>query len=300
MEQKELERKALLVGAIVYIVMGLCGWVAFYLSHSSALLLDGNYNLVNGLASLAGYVIVKIKDRRTATFPFGQFVYESLYSLIKGIFVLGILVASLWENAVKMIAYVSTGARHEINSKPIAIYAVAMVSLSLGLAAYYRSRNKRTGDRSSMLKTDSRTATMDGILTLVAGGGLLLALFIGRTINSLGFLQYIGDAMIVIIFVAIAVKEPIHIIRHSFIELAGGSLQSESDREAINGIIGRMKPDKLELGDIFMNKTGSSYLVVIYVRTDRIDTGTLLGFRNEVQEEMGRTYPNSQVEILIS
>jgi len=42
--------------------------------------------------------ISAIKEKRTELFPYGQFVYEALYSLLKGIMITGVLLVSFIQN----------------------------------------------------------------------------------------------------------------------------------------------------------------------------------------------------------
>ncbi|NOR79333.1 MAG: cation transporter, partial [Methyloprofundus sp.] len=75
--------------------MAFSGWLAYYLSYSQALLLDGNFSFIIFLTTLVAIKISAIKSRRTKLFPFGQFVYEALYSLLKGVMIIGMLLAAL-------------------------------------------------------------------------------------------------------------------------------------------------------------------------------------------------------------
>lgn len=174
-DQAVIERKALLVGASIYLVLGICGWTVYYLSNSEAILLDGNYNMVNAVASLIGFYVTKIKHRKTARFPLGQFIYESLYALIKGILILGILTAAFWENSLKIFNYLTKGEVHEVNTDSLGVYTIVATLLSFGLARFYMSKNRRLNNGSTMLATDTKSALIDGYLSLFAGGSLLLS-----------------------------------------------------------------------------------------------------------------------------
>lgn len=293
------EKKALLVGAAIYTLMGICGWVAFYLSNSGALLLDGNYNLVNGISSVVGYLVVKIRSQKTATFPFGQYIYESLYSLIKGVLVLGILIASLWENSLKIYEYYAHGTSVEINVQPIAIYTVLMVTLSFGLSFCYRYKNSKIGFASSMLKTDTQTARIDGMLSLFAGGGLLAAMYIGQANEGLEFLVHIGDSLIVLLFIAIAAKEPFVIIRQNFIELAGGQLQSQENQEKIENALKANLPSSIALNKTYITKTGSNYLVVVYFSPEEVSQLDVGGFKAKIQSELHESFRTLHVAVVV-
>ncbi|GAB5556408.1 MAG: hypothetical protein SchgKO_06210 [Schleiferiaceae bacterium] len=297
--RQAVEKNALLVGAGIYTLMGLCGWIAFYLSNSGALLLDGNYNLVNGISSIAGFLVVKIRSRKTATFPFGQYIYESLYSLVKGVLVLGILIASLWENSLKIYEYYAHGTSVEINMQPIAIYTVLMVTLSFGLSFFYRYRNSKIGFASSMLNTDTQTARIDGMLSLFAGGGLLAAMYIGQANEGLEFLVHIGDSLIVLLFIAIAAKEPFVIIRQNFIELAGGQLQSQENHQKIENALKSNLPASIPLHKTYITKTGSNYLVVVYLSAKEVSKLDIGAFKTRVQADLSESFSTLQVEVLV-
>jgi divalent metal cation (Fe/Co/Zn/Cd) transporter len=284
---------------MIYTIMGICGWVAFYLSNSGALLLDGNYNLVNGISSVVGYLVVKIRSQKTATFPFGQYIYESLYSLVKGVLVLGILIASLWENSLKIYEYYAHGKSVEINMQPIAIYTVLMVTLSFGLSFYYRYKNSKIGFASSMLKTDTTTARIDGLLSLFAGGGLLAAMYIGRANEGLEFLVHIGDSLIVLLFIAIAAKEPVIIIRQNCIELAGGQLQSQENQLKIENALKSNLPASIPLHKTYITKTGSNYLVVVYLTTEEVSQLDIGAFKTSVCADLSESFSTLQVEVVV-
>ncbi|TAJ12795.1 cation transporter [Marinilabiliaceae bacterium JC017] len=296
-----IERQSLFVGALVYLLMGFCGWIVYYLSHSEALLLDGNYNMVNGIASFFAFYVAKIRAQKTTTFPFGKFIYEALYSLVKGILVLGILVAALWDNSVKIINYFSEGIKHEVNTLPIAFYTIAMVTLCFTLAFYYKQQNKKTGDKSSMLKTDAQTAIIDGMLSGLAGGGLLLCTYLGSIISGWEFLMYIGDAIVVLLFVLIAFKEPFHIIRHNFIELAGGQLQSQKEQDNILNQIQRILSEDFSIENNYISKTGSLYTMLVYVKPKNEKALRLLtAKRDELRTSMSDKYENTLIELILA
>ncbi|RKE56106.1 cation transporter [Sphingobacterium detergens] len=299
--QAYIERKALLIGASVYLIMGIFGWFTFYLSHSDAMLLDGNYNMVNAIASFIGYYVVKIRHRKTDTFPWGQFIYESLYALIKGILILGILTAALWENSLKIYDYFSKGKIHEVNTGPIIYMVLLSVILCFGLAFYYKHANRKTGGRSTMLITDTKAALIDGYLSLFGGGSLLLMVYIGKTVPNLAFLQYIGDAMVVLIFEAVMIREPFHIIKQNFIELAGGQLQSDKEWENIYSIVEAVSAKGLEIDKLYITKTGSLYLVLIYMHSEAGSTAldAVINYKVRIEQLLQQHYQNLMVEMVI-
>ncbi|ROI05059.1 hypothetical protein EGI16_06975 [Chryseobacterium sp. G0240] len=298
-QQSAIERRAMLIGGMVYLILGFAAWVVYSLSGSEAILLEGNYNIVCAVASFIGFYVISIRNKATKTFPLGQFIYESLYSLIKGILILGILTAALWENSVKIFNYLTKGESHEINTAPIGGLVLLSVTLSFALVWYYKRENQKTGNRSSMLSTDTKGAKIDGFLSLFAGGSLLLMIYIGRTFPTVGFLQYIGDALVVLIFELVMIKEPIHIIRQHFVELVGGQLQSEKDRTEIINVIDSIVPQSFNVDEIYISKTGSLILILLYIKGDHLKPDLINNYRSILENELRLVYANASVEILI-
>ncbi|MDR2275795.1 MAG: cation transporter [Sphingobacterium sp.] len=299
-KQSVIESKAMLMGGMVYLTLGVAAWIVYSLSNSEAILLEGNYNIVNALASFIGFYVVSIKNRSTTTFPLGQFIYEALYSLVKGVLILGILTAALWENGFKIIKFLTRGETHEINTGPIGGLVILSVFLSFGLVRYYKWQNQKIGNRSSMLVTDTKGAIIDGYLSLFAGGSLLLMIYIGRIFPAVSFLQYIGDALVVLIFEIIMIKEPIHIIRQNFVELTGGQMQSEKERRRIIEIVELMPREGFEIQEIYISKTGSLILVLLYISGKDIDPEQINEiYRPILQKELCQVYAHANVEILI-
>jgi divalent metal cation (Fe/Co/Zn/Cd) transporter len=302
--QGNIERKALLVGAFIYLILGLSGWYTYYSSNSEAMLLDANYNMVNSFASFIGFYVVKIRSKKTATFPWGQFIYESLYALVKGILILGILIAALWENSMKIYAYFLKGKTLVVNTGPILPMIIISVVLSFGLAIYYKSSNKKIENNSTMLTTDTKAAMIDGYLFFFGGGSLLLMLYLGKIIPSLRFLQFIGDALVVLIFEAVMIKEPIHIIKNNFVELAGGQLQSDSEWKEIKDIVTNTPIRHFTISNVYIIKTGSSILILVYISQNSassfIKRDDIIQFKaSNITQLTKMGYPNVAMELII-
>ncbi|MDR0264761.1 MAG: cation transporter [Sphingobacterium sp.] len=301
-QQSAVERKALFLGGFAYLAMGIFGWYTFYLSNSEAMLLDGNYNIVNALASFAGYYIISIRSKRTSTFPWGQFVYESLYALVKGLLILGILTAALLENSLKIFRYFYHGETHQVNTSPIIPLVVFSTTVCFLLSRYYSRSNSKIGNISSMLSADTKAAKIDGYLSLFGGGSLVAMLFVGRLFAGLEFLQYIGDALVVIILELAMIKEPLHIIRENFLELAGGKLEQDLEWGHIYNSVRSVSASSFKIDDIFVTKTGSMFLVLVYISQNGsiIDVGEIGDFREKCLQNLTNNYFHCTLEIVLN
>jgi len=115
-----VEQQALATGIAINLVMALAGWLAYYLSRSQALLLDGNFSFLMFVSLFVAMKISAIKAKRTALFPYGQFVYEALYSLLKGIMICGVLLVTLIQNTAAILHFLGGGQTHTLNTTVIA------------------------------------------------------------------------------------------------------------------------------------------------------------------------------------
>ena len=85
MDIDKIENKALRIGIFISLLMAIAGWITYYFSGSDAMLLDGNFSFISVFAGLVALIISNRKHRKTKNFPFGSYVYEALFVLIKGI-----------------------------------------------------------------------------------------------------------------------------------------------------------------------------------------------------------------------
>jgi predicted Co/Zn/Cd cation transporter (cation efflux family) len=138
-----IERQALKYGAAINLLMAFAGWLAYYLSRSQALFLDGNFSFLMFVSLFVAIKISAIKGKKTELFPYGQFVYEALYSLLKGIMITGVLLVSFIQNTATVFHYISGGEVNILKTDVILWYAIAMVILCFGSALYYRQQNKK-------------------------------------------------------------------------------------------------------------------------------------------------------------
>ncbi|TVQ95469.1 MAG: cation transporter, partial [Spirochaetaceae bacterium] len=166
--QDMVERNALRLGAVGNLVMALAAWLTYYASNSEAILLDGNYSFIIFVGMLVALGIARVRSRRTATFPLGQYFYESLYGFIKGLMMIGVITMAVVTSVVRIVFYVvgSTANIPMLNPDPILYYALAMAVICFALSFFYRSRNARIGNQSIILSTDTRAAFVDGTLSL--------------------------------------------------------------------------------------------------------------------------------------
>ena len=295
----QIESSALKIGVIVNLLMAVAGWVAFSLTGSEALLLDGNFSFISSLTTVGAILIIYKKHKRTSVFPYGRYFYESFFTFSKGILILGLIIAALFQNIIKIIAFIEGEKLERLQTGPILIYMVLMVFLCFGLAFLYQFKNKKIHFQSSILAVETKASKIDGYMTIAVGIALVLTTFVSET-SKISFLLYIGDSIVVILMCLFLFKTPFEVIKGGFIELGGGSLQNQEAVKEIEAVIKNLLPSGLQVNSCHISKTGSSHLVLIYASsmTPAIAMDTITQYRNSIHEKLDTKYPNSEVEIV--
>ncbi len=301
MDKNKPEKKALIAAALINFLMAIAGWFTFYISNAQALLLDGNFSFIAFISTLIALFISKVKAKKTEVFPFGQFVYEALFSFSKGIMIIGILIVALTENILRIFHYVNGDPLEPLKTGPILIYALLMVILCWFLAFYCHYQNKKINFSSTLLRAEYAGAKVDAFMSLAAG----LALFGIGFVNiegNFGFLHYIGDALLVVILVLLLGKEPFILVRQSFIELAGGILQNQQEKKNIEMILETHLDSNHLLKQSYISKTGSSYLIIAYIDLQKLahsNYENLSLTKEKIIKKLNEDYPNTLLEFVL-
>lgn len=296
-----VENKALKVGVFISFLMAIAGWITYYLSGSDAMLLDGNFSFISVFAGIVAIIISKNKHQKTKTFPFGSYVYEALFVLIKGILILGIVLTSGIQNSLKIISYLKDKPADNVVIGPILIYTVIISVLCFSLYFFYRFKNKSIENKSSILQVETKSTLVDGFMSL--GIGLVfMIIWLLPASSPFDFLKSIGDALIVLIMCLIFFTMPLKIIRESFIELGGGILQDNVTKAFTEKTIEDIIPSQLNIQSMYISKLGSSYFILIYLASDTntIDLSNIDTLRNKILERLTEKLTNVKLEIIVS
>jgi len=295
----QIESSALKIGVLVNLIMAIAGWVAYSLTGSEALLLDGNFSFISSVTTIGAILIIYKKHKRTSVFPYGRYFYESFFTLFKGILILGLIIAALIQNVIKVLAFIDGAPLKKLETGPILIYMALMVFLCFGLAFLYGYKNKKINFQSGILSVETKASKIDGFMTIAVGIALVLSTFVPET-SKLSFLLYIGDAIVVILMCLFLFKTPFEVIKEGFIELGGGSLQNQESVKEIETVIQNLLPDGLQIKSCHISKTGSSHLILIYAgsTSPMIATDTIIQYRNSIHNKIDTAFPNSEVEIV--
>lgn len=294
-------KKALVVCAVINLIMAFSGWLAYYYSNSQAILLDGNYSFIAFFVTLIAIRISAVKAKTTDMFPFGQYVYEAFFSFAQGIMIIAILLVAVIMSVSRILRYLNGSPTDILNTGVILGYTLFMVFLCIVLAFYSRHQNAKINNSSMILRAEYTAAKLDGVISLATGLALFAMGYVSLD-GDYGFVHYIGDAILVIFLSVFLVKEPFLLIRDSFVELAGGTLQDEEEKEKIEKIL-RSFFESDVLKDSYISKTGSSYFILAYLSGQGIDdmgSEKLAQIRKEILKTLKETYQHSMFEIALA
>jgi len=142
---------------------------------------------------------------------------------------------------------------------------------------------------------------VDGLMSAGIGVAAVIISFIDPQ-SSFGFLNYIGDAILVLILCLVIGRTPFELIYHSFIELAGGTLQNSAEKNHIQEILSKYLSAEQILVDDYISKTGSSYLVIAYLCTERLDRlgfKQTLALKEQIINDLQNHYQNTTFEMVL-
>ena len=295
-----IETSGLKIGVIVNFIMALAGWLAYSITNSEALLLDGNFSFISTLTTIGAIIIIKKRHTKTKLFPYGRYFFESFFTLFKGILILGLTITALFQNVIKIIDFANGESMDTLKTGPILIYMGLMLVLCFGVAFIYQSKNKSINYLSPILSVEAKSSKIDGYMTIAVGAALILTTIVPES-SSFSFLLYIGDSIIVILMCLFLLKIPFQVIKHAFIEIGGGVLQDKETGELIDKIIHKLIPDGFVFDNRYVTKNGSSYLIIIYVKPikENILVSQINSYREMVYKSLVGNYPNLEVEIIV-
>ena len=297
----QLERRALTIGAIASLFMAAAGWVTYFLTGSEAMLFDGNFSFIAAGAGFVSVYISRIKHKRTSTMPFGQFQYETLFVLLKGLVLAGVILAALTQNSINLVQYFRGATAETIVFGPIIYYVILMVVISVSLAAYFRKTYRASGSASPMLRLEAKAALLDGALSAALGIALLLISII-PTGSPIEFMLYVGDSVVVILVSLYFLKMPFIEIREAILVIAGAVLSNKQELDDIMQVIRGEIVDGFSLIGSYVNSTGSSYVGLVYLKplTSQVNVSDIDNMRTRLGEALMEKYPFTDLELIVT
>lgn len=265
MQHKKIERKALTVGIVVNILMVLAGATVFFMTGLKAMFLDTTFTVISVVSGIVATFLSSRTVRTTDRFPNGMFALEPIYAICKAMFTLSLLVFSFLDVAQVAYDYFVFGVGERMTLGPVVIYQIVTVLACAGLFLYYRRENRRIGDASMMLRAESQSTLVDGMISFGIGVAAVVLLLLPYG-TPLDFLHYTGDFFITTAIVILAIKEPVEVLRDAFVELVGGVHDDDEVNAFVEEAAQRHLPADTEYDRTLIFKTGMNFTVDVYLK----------------------------------
>ena len=299
MNQKEIEKKALMVTTFMNFLLTCAGLWVWIVTDIQALFLDFFFSFIALISTLTATKISKISSKKTKTFPNGMQFLEPLYSIFKTLLIVSLLVFSVGKTSITAYQYFKYGTGTPLNLTPVLPYTISMFVLCTIISINNTIQNKKINNVSTMLQTEAKMNFIDGLQSLVIGIATFLLLL--TDINGrFGFLYYTGDFFVTAILVLVTIKQPITEIINAFKEVTGGITKNKEINEFINKIV----EEKLVNVEYSYNiyKKGMFINIVVDVKS-KIDDNIyklLLEKKEDILKEVKTKYQNSSLEYVIN
>jgi divalent metal cation (Fe/Co/Zn/Cd) transporter len=295
-----IERNALVVGKWANLFMAAAGLLTAWVSRSDALLVDGLYSAVNFISAIAAARIgARVGLPPTRSRPWGHDFDEVLYVTFRSLILIGVLVFAAFVSVSKIWTFFSGGVVPELVFGPIAVYAVVIVSICVGLAINFHRAYRKTGKRSAILKTEARAALIDGALSVGSGAALLSLPYLEDT--ALGPFVPIGDAVIVLVLILAIIWQPLSTFRTTLADLAGVSAPSGTYAKVARAArkLAREKGYRLHRAAVL--QAGRMHWVAVYLDPDKpVLAGEIDQFRDLLSTRLEDAIGPARVEVVLT
>ncbi|NEW61859.1 cation transporter [Granulicatella sp. zg-ZJ] len=296
--QKEIERKSLNVNFIINFIVALSGIIAYFMTEIQALLLDGFFSFISFLSAIIGIYVSRISHKKTDIYPNGLHFLEPLYAIFKSILILFLFLIAFINATDNALQYVLKGEGEPLDIGPIVPYTIFVVVLCFALSLYTHYQNKKINHISTILSVEAKGSLIDGLQSLGAGLAFCL-LYLIDIQGPLGFLHYTGDFFITTISVILLLKEPIQMLRSSFIELSQGLVTDEDITEPIDELIVKHFYPILPDMHYQVIKIGMAIKVRLYVQKNELNyVKDLLDVKQEFLNDLQTLYQTARLEII--
>lgn len=298
MNQKEIERKALIFTTFMNFLLTCAGFWIWQTTNIQALFLDFFFSFIALVSTLTASFISKMSSKKTKTFPNGLQFLEPLYSMFKTLLIVSLLVFSIFKTSTTAINYFKYQTGTPLNLIPVLPYTIIMFILCSTISMNNYRQNKKINNVSTMLQTEAKMNFIDGLQSLVIGiaTGLLLLTDIE---GPFGFLYYTGDFFVTFILVLVTIKQPLSEIKQAFIEITGGITKNKEINDFIKEVIKDKLIDLDYKCNIYKKGMFINIDLIIKSKIDEPKYKLLLDSKKDILKEIKIKYENSDLRFII-
>jgi len=287
-EEKALKRS--MIGAFILAIWGVTmAWV----SDSSAVMLDGMFNLISGIVSFFSIQVTRlVSGKETREFPLGYYAFESLILFIKGASILILLLMALYTSLEVMLS----GGREPALGLMTIYVALAMTGCLI-LYGISKSSLKKSG--SEILEAETSAWLVNAVVTGAIGIAFGVTLLIQQT--AFGWIARYVDQILVIFLSILFVKEPLLFMKNGLSELLLAAPQVAFTKPYEEKLLS-MK-DELGARNMALEimKTGQRMWVTVKFdpEDDAIQMNELMRLKEKLSAAAKEVYENTWTEVLL-
>ncbi len=289
MSNDKIEKIGIICSIAGLTVMTVFGLIMAHITKSEAIFLDGMFNFMSTIISLVTFFIVILVNRGfSERHPVGYYAYEVFVIFVKGLFILGLVLMSVYNN----IHVLLSGGR-EPNTIGMLWYAIpgVFVNLATLLACYIAYKKNPTG----ILRAEYEGWRINALLTVSIAVALIIVYHLKGT--SWEWIERYVDQISVITMCVLTI--PIDLVVSSFKEMM---LRGKGDKH-LEQILSndRYFAKHFTLEGLSVVKLGRGYWVFIDVERvgEEISLTAYLDIKKYVVGIVDRLYPNNDVAIEI-
>jgi len=119
MEQKKAEQQVLKLTMLLNGMMAVMAVWVYASTRIQAVFLDAGYSIILVISSIVAILISKYSSRTSRLFPYGHYMYEPLYALIRAVITLSLLAIATVSSVQLLVTYISTGEANLIHIAPV-------------------------------------------------------------------------------------------------------------------------------------------------------------------------------------
>lgn len=298
--QKKVEKKALIVCAVINLIMAGAGLWVYIVTNIQALFLDFFFSFIGFASNIFAVIISDKSKKRTKLYPDGIYFLEPLYAILKSLLTLTLLVISVVGTALSAYDYFANGNGSPMITGPVLPYSISMVVLCFGLFFFNRFQNKKINNISTIINAESKSNFVDGIISLGLGLGVFVLQFIDLD-GPLGFLNYTGDFFITVVLVLFSIKEPLKVLFSSFKELSGGTVKDkkillaaeQSVNEHLSVVINPVRLDVFKIG---------MHISIRVTLPSEIDSNVVIALddaKSKILTQLSKDYDSVELKFLL-
>ncbi len=260
----KIEKRSLRFGQGANLLMAIAGVVAAFASGADAPLLDGLYSGIGLISTLiaakVGESVMRPSDPNR---PFGYYADEAIYITFRAIFILGMIVFAGFSACSKIFDFLRGEPLPDLNFGALVIYGITVTLLCAFVVLVHYLNWKKSDYQSDILKIEMQSSVMDTALSvgivLAYGSAPLLAQTPAR-----GLLPIV-DAIIVLVLIAMIVKQPLKTFGDALGEIAGKGAEPKLI-QAVEAELQQMKSlQDCQIMDVALTKLGRFHLGVVYL-----------------------------------